>query len=189
MKLQAFRIQMYRSVLDSGWIDVDQMAVLVGKNESGKTTILKGLHKFNPFKPEPYSMDRDWPRGHRKDRKDTQNVCTCRFQPSPQELADLAKITDKEIGSPTLEVMKDYAGCFEIHFPDDLFPDRLHPNDVDKITESLPALPTDVSDAFHTKARGESAAQRSCQNEEYRRTAGRNPNDGNKSVCENCQAF
>ncbi len=152
MKLKGFRIHMFRSVLDSGWIDVEDMAVLVGKNESGKTAVLKGLHKFNPFKPEPYSMDRDWPRGHRKDRKDTQVVCTCRFEPTTDELAALAKITDKDVGSPTLEVTKDYGGRFEIHFPDDIFPDRLHPNDVDKICESLPPLPIDVADTFQTKA-------------------------------------
>lgn len=152
MKLQGFRITMYRSVLDSGWIDVDQLAVLVGKNESGKTGVLKGLHKFNPFKPEPYSMDRDWPRGHRKDRNDKQIACSCRFTPTPDELAELAKITDREIGTPTLEVTKDYGGRFEVHFPNDLFPDRLHPNDVDRLCESLPAVPKKISDAFSAKA-------------------------------------
>ena len=152
MKLIGFRICMYRSVLDSGWIDIDQMAVLVGKNESGKTTLLKAIHKFNPFNPEPYSMDRDWPRGRRRERSDTQIVCTCKFEPTPEELTALAKITDKEIGTPTLQVTKDYAGRFEVQFPDDLFPNRLHPNDVDKICESLPAMPEDVADAFRKEA-------------------------------------
>jgi predicted ATP-dependent endonuclease of OLD family len=152
VKLQGFRITMYRSVLDSDWIDVDQLAVLVGKNESGKTGVLKGLHKFNPFKPEPYSMDRDWPRGHRKDRNDKQVVCSCRFSPSTDELAELAKITDKPLGTPLLEVTKDYGGRFEVHFPDDLFPDRLHPNDVDRICESLPTIPKKISEAYSAKA-------------------------------------
>ena len=68
MKLRAFRVQMYRSILDSEWVDVDDITVLVGKNESGKTAILKALHKFNPFSPEPYTLDREWPRGYRKER-------------------------------------------------------------------------------------------------------------------------
>ncbi|MCI0457393.1 MAG: ATP-binding protein [Gemmataceae bacterium] len=63
MKPVAFRVQMYRSVSDSGWIEINPMTVLVGKNESGKTTLLKALHKFNPFSPEPYTMDSEWPRG------------------------------------------------------------------------------------------------------------------------------
>lgn len=152
MKLTGFHIQMYRSVLDSRWIDMEQMTVLVGKNESGKTALLKGLHKFNPFHPEPYSMDRDWPRGHRRDRSDAQIVCTCKFDPTPEEITQLSKITDKEVGTPTLEVTKDYAGRFEVHFPDDLFPDTLHPNDVDKICESLPTIPKDVSEGFAQQA-------------------------------------
>jgi ABC-type cobalamin/Fe3+-siderophores transport system ATPase subunit len=52
MVLSGFCIQMYKCVLDSGWIEVSPLMVLVGKNESGKTSLLKALHKLNPFKPE-----------------------------------------------------------------------------------------------------------------------------------------
>ncbi len=52
MKLSAFRIQRYKSILESGWIEVSPLTVLVGKKESGKTTELRALHKFNPFDPE-----------------------------------------------------------------------------------------------------------------------------------------
>ncbi|WP_082814691.1 AAA family ATPase [Collimonas fungivorans] len=61
MKLAAFRVQNYRSIIDSGWVSIDDIAVIVGKNESGKTSLLKALLKFNPFKAEPYSLDREWP--------------------------------------------------------------------------------------------------------------------------------
>jgi len=39
-------------------------------------------------------------------------------------------------------ISKDYDGNFEISFPDypDLFPDKLHPNDIDSICDDFPDL-------------------------------------------------
>ena len=61
MKLTSCRVQNYRSIQDSGWVDVDDMAVVVGKNESGKTSFLKALWKFNPFHDAGYNIDHEWP--------------------------------------------------------------------------------------------------------------------------------
>jgi len=153
MKLKAFRVSMYRCILDSGWIEVSPLTVIVGKNEAGKTTLLRALHKFNPFKPEPYLMDSEWPRGHRRERNDTVAVCTTRFELSAEEKAELGKITDQSIAELSeLEITKDYAGRFEIRFPSELFPDKLHPNDIDQICSTLPSVTEPVSDTFRQKA-------------------------------------
>lgn len=48
MKICQVRVQNFRGVVDSGWIDIeDDYTVLVGKNESGKTSILEALSKIN----------------------------------------------------------------------------------------------------------------------------------------------
>jgi hypothetical protein len=48
MKLKAFRIRNFRSIIDSGWqnISPDNITCLIGQNESGKTSILEGLKVF-----------------------------------------------------------------------------------------------------------------------------------------------
>ena len=148
----AFKVQMYRSVTDSGWIEINPMTVLVGKNESGKTTLLKALHKFNPYAPEPYSMDSEWPRGRRKERNPEQVVCSVRFRFTKDELKELAGITDVPLGTPEIEITKDYNGQFEVNFPNGLFPNRLHPNAIDKICETLSSLADPVGEAFRKKA-------------------------------------
>jgi predicted ATP-dependent endonuclease of OLD family len=153
MQVKGFRIQMYRCFMDSGWIEVTPLTVVVGKNESGKTALLKALHKFNPFKPEPYSMDSEWPRGHRKKRDDKQVVCTVRFQLLDEEIKELASLTDQKANFSTIEVTKDYVGRFEVLFPNGVFPDKLHPNDIDKICESLPSVTKPVSENFLEKAK------------------------------------
>lgn len=136
MTLKAFRVQMYKCILDSGWIEVDPLTVLVGKNDSGKTTLLKALHKLNPFNPEPYSMEREWPRGRRKERKDSHVVCTARFELSEEEIQELAKLTDQKITENTVEVTRNYAGRLEVLFSSGLFPNNLHPNDIDTTAPS-----------------------------------------------------
>src|SRR5436190_22677170 len=131
MKLKRFRVQMYKCILDSGWVDVFNLTVLVGKNEAGKTSLLKALHKFNPFDPEPYSVAREWPRGHRGERSDSQIVCSAEFELSNQELSDLKQITTGKFDSKTLTITRDYAGRFKVIFPATVFPEKLAPNDLD----------------------------------------------------------
>ena len=47
MRLRKFRIRAYRCIHDSGEINVDDLAAFVGRNESGKTTILQALTLLN----------------------------------------------------------------------------------------------------------------------------------------------
>ncbi len=48
MKLAAFRIKNFRSIVDTGWqkISPDNITCLIGQNESGKTSVLEGLKAF-----------------------------------------------------------------------------------------------------------------------------------------------
>lgn len=154
MKLKAFRVHMYKGVLDSGWIDVENLSVLVGKNESGKTSLLRALHKLNPYAPDPYVMNSEWPRGHRKERSDTQVVCTARFELSDHEVKDLADLTDQQVhlGS-TIEITRDYGGRLEVVFSVGVFPNKLHHNEIDEACASLPKPTTmQMSPQFFEKA-------------------------------------
>lgn len=62
MKALRFRVQNFRNINDSGWILLEQVTAFVGRNESGKTTLLKAFHKFNPATPEPYDPQKEFPR-------------------------------------------------------------------------------------------------------------------------------
>ncbi|MBN1414019.1 MAG: AAA family ATPase [Bacteroidales bacterium] len=48
MKLRAFRIRNYRSIVDTGWcyLAFDDITALIGQNESGKTSVLEALKCF-----------------------------------------------------------------------------------------------------------------------------------------------
>ncbi len=62
MQAKRFRIQNFRNIDDSGWVSLDQVTAFVGRNESGKTTLLKSFHKFNPATADPYDPMREFPR-------------------------------------------------------------------------------------------------------------------------------
>lgn len=56
MRLAAFRIKNFRSILDSDWVPFspDGITVLVGQNESGKSSVLEALHfSLSPENPTP----------------------------------------------------------------------------------------------------------------------------------------
>lgn len=64
MYLKRARIKDFRCVDDSNEFSIQQVTCLVGKNESGKTTILKALHKLKPENPtlEEFELSRDYPK-------------------------------------------------------------------------------------------------------------------------------
>jgi energy-coupling factor transporter ATP-binding protein EcfA2 len=48
MKLKRARVETYRSIVDTGLVEIeDSVTVLIGKNEQGKTTFLTALRAFN----------------------------------------------------------------------------------------------------------------------------------------------
>ena len=49
MKLDSFHVWNFRSINDSGSIDVAQITALLGRNESGKSNLLLALKSLNPI--------------------------------------------------------------------------------------------------------------------------------------------
>jgi hypothetical protein len=147
MQPVAFKVQMYKGVLDSGWVDLQDLTVIVGKNEAGKTTLLKALHKFKPFSDDPYIINREWPRGHRREQKTNQIVCTVRFQLDDDEKAELSGYTDEEFTADTIDLARTYAGHYWLHAPN-TFPTRPRLADIDEAFEGLPAFPEGTSDGY-----------------------------------------
>ncbi len=116
MQLSAFKVENYRSVLNSGWVELTDTAVIVGKNESGKTSLLKALWKLKPFRAEPYSLDREWPRGRRKDRSEKAIVVTARFSLSVEEKLSLSAVDPSCMGIETVEISKSYDGKYHVTY-------------------------------------------------------------------------
>jgi len=66
VKLISFQVTNFRSVNDSGPINVGKVTTLVGRNESGKTNLLLALHSLNPpGGARTLSAIKDFPRGRR----------------------------------------------------------------------------------------------------------------------------
>jgi hypothetical protein len=84
MKLIRAKVENYRSIEDSGWVDIESgITALVGKNESGKTAFLQALFKLNPVEDVTYDEVLDFPSRFTRRRKETDDpipVCTAEFE-------------------------------------------------------------------------------------------------------------
>ncbi|WP_368644371.1 AAA family ATPase [Castellaniella ginsengisoli] len=94
MELKSFRVRNFRSINDSGEIDVSRITALLGRNESGKSNVLRALHSLNPadgFKA--LNPIKDFPR-HRKlsECNDNTPVVDSTWQLSEYEQRCLAEI-------------------------------------------------------------------------------------------------
>ena len=155
MQLKAFRVQKFRNIEDSGEVELlDPLTCVVGKNQAGKSALLRALHKFNPHFPSLYDMRHEWPRGQRTKRNKNQIVCEVRFTLSTEELKKLAEIAGQELSSEEVVVTRNYGGDFEVQFPEDstLFPGALQPNLIDAICKNFPAPAEPVSEKFRMAA-------------------------------------
>ena len=171
MQLTAFQIFKYRNIEDTGLVRLaDRLTCIVGKNQSGKTNLLKALQKLNPHdKSIKYDVRSDWPRGGRRTKDETQVVCEAYFDLDAEQ-EELAGLTESAMRVTKAVVAKNYAGQYTVKFPDhpDLFPDRAHPNDVDRICAELTVPNAPVGDAFSC-ALGEciEEAKRSAHQERF----------------------
>lgn len=152
MKLTEFKIENYRSVRDSGWVKATDIAAIVGKNESGKTSLLKALWKFNPYDESGYNIDREWPRGHRKEKSPDKTVATCRFSFSAEELRKLEEAHETAAGIESVEIRRTYEGRYFYTFEPKV-PAREHEVSwvIDLVNSRVATLPPGFSDHFKTQ--------------------------------------
>ncbi|MDF9826370.1 putative ATPase [Ereboglobus sp. PH5-10] len=152
MKLTSCRVQNYRSITDSGWVDIDDIAVIVGKNESGKTSFLKALWKFNPFDETEYNIDREWPRGRRKEKSSNKVVVETKFEFSPDEIAQIEGVHESAKGITGVEIARTYAGDYTHNFtPKNPTNEHSVKWVVDLIRNKLPETPQGITEHFQNQ--------------------------------------
>lgn len=102
MRMTKFRVQNYKNVDDTGWVNCDDLTGFVGKNESGKSAIFRGLSKLNPSDEEQYDGLKEFPRRrYTAEFKDYDwPVSSVEFQLSADESQELKEIC------PTLKNVK-----------------------------------------------------------------------------------
>lgn len=120
MKLKTVRIQEFKSIWDSNPFEIDRVACLVGKNESGKTALLQALYRLNPIVDTEGNFDvtDDYPRSEVEDyqqeveseRRKEAVVVEAVFEFDGDELKAIAdEYGEGVLARPELTVSKGYA--------------------------------------------------------------------------------
>lgn len=132
MKLVGFVVTNFRSVKDSGPIEVSKITTLVGRNESGKTNLLLGLQTLNPVGgPKDLSPITDFPRDRKlSDCTDDTPVVETLWEFDEAEQRELAKIFPRATGVKQVSIGRGYKAATRwVHFMD-LKPLELQQRDV-----------------------------------------------------------
>ena len=98
MKLTRFKVQQYRNVENSGWIDINRITAFVGQNEAGKSNLFEALYRINPLlSNDGYNIEEDWPVQNWGERNEEQKVCSAEFELSDTEVVSLYEYSKKEL--------------------------------------------------------------------------------------------
>ena len=117
MLLKSAQLKLYKSVTDSGQVDFDDnVTCLVGKNESGKTTVLEALYRLNPLPMghrQKFDGLLDYPRriyNRDKERVPSTVVVTATFELEADDMEAVgAKYGMGVIISPVIQVQRTYS--------------------------------------------------------------------------------
>ncbi len=111
MRLASFQITNFRSINDSGLIDSTQITTILGRNDSGKSNLLRALHSLNPAEGiAELSPIKDFPRHRRLEEctGDTPVVFT-RWSLDESEQSELAAILPRAAGVRHVTASRGYA--------------------------------------------------------------------------------
>lgn len=122
MKLTKVRITEFQSIQDSTEFKIGDVTCLVGKNEAGKTALLKALYRLNPINAEDgnFNVTNDYPSRtkvrYRKDvkaeRRDPAQVVQATYALEQDDIAAVQKVFGSKClkdGAPTVTLCKGYS--------------------------------------------------------------------------------
>jgi recombinational DNA repair ATPase RecF len=137
MQLESFRIFDFRSITDSGTIEVARITTLLGRNESGKTNLLLALRTLNPIEGfNALNPTKDFPR-HRKlnECKPETLVVSSSWTLTTNEQTELAKILTRAAKVTRVKIERPYDKVRWITF-EGLSPIKFDPADIQTKAEA-----------------------------------------------------
>jgi hypothetical protein len=142
MRLEIFRVKNFRSIVDSGPIDVANLTALLGRNESGKSNLLRGLESLNSSngfgKMRPI---KDFPRNRRLGEctDDTELVWT-RWSLDESDQEELKALFPRAAGVTHVSIERPYGATHFVDF-ETLQPISFEEKDIKtKIRKITPAV-------------------------------------------------
>jgi len=121
MKLKFFRVQNFRSFLDSGWISCQDITAIAGVNEAGKSNLLKGLWKLKPaFQSDNKILQNDLPRDKSEQLMSGEEMpefVSARFKLEPRDLSLLRKYFPTIKPFDTCTVSRTLCGKYLVEVP------------------------------------------------------------------------
>lgn len=117
MKMVRFRIRNYKLFEDTGWISVKNPTVFVGENETGKSSLFRGLSKLNPSDNEKYDKLKEFPRSRfvAEEKKDWP-VSSVEFELEEDDVKSLTTICPELKGVETVVVTRYYSWKLTVVF-------------------------------------------------------------------------
>lgn len=120
--LVRFKVENFRSIEKSDWIDVSDNSCLIGTNESGKTNLLIALWKLNPVNNEPIIPLDDFPRllfsNYVEGKHELDVFVSADFLLSDRLQKELSKKLSCESEQvKTVLVERQYNGEYKVSFP------------------------------------------------------------------------
>lgn len=149
MKLVRFSADNFRSIKNSGPVEVADRTVLVGRNESGKSNLLLALQSLNPASGiEEIDYTRDFPLDLRADEFDEKRVfLRTSWALTTDESSHLAGIHPRAANVQTVTINRDYKGGITIGMQD---LDGLSV-DVEAVREHVARIPKSLTGSLHSK--------------------------------------
>lgn len=120
MQLRSFRARNFRSINDSGEIQASRITSLLGRNESGKSNLLRALHSLNPVEGfKALSPIKDFPRDRKLEEcNDNTPVVDSSWSLSSLEKKALAKVFPRAAEVTMVTISRKYGSNRYIGFED-----------------------------------------------------------------------
>ncbi|MDZ7850176.1 MAG: AAA family ATPase [Halodesulfurarchaeum sp.] len=104
MKVNRVRVQNYKPIIDSGWVDVEGgITTLIGGNESGKTSFLEAIRSFGD--DEPYSGSEICDQIDSNKSKDELPIVTIEFQMEMEDIETIQE-SDSDVTNKEFKITK-----------------------------------------------------------------------------------